>query len=491
VNADSLNCRLVGNYDYPTGFPIDVALADTCVYIAWAEGGLRIVSVADPHSPYELGVFAAATIAIDVAVQDSFVYVANHSNGIYVVNVADPRNPTEVGHVGTAGIAARVAVKDTLLYVADRNAGLRVFSVANPASPSEIGHCDTVGIVNDVAVAGDFAYLVSGMDNDIWVVNVADPSSPQPVGRCPLPNGGEAVAISGGYAYVAGSDLYVIDISNPASPTLTKSYATTGYCLGVTIAGSIAYVGDASYGLRVLNVSDPRDPQEVGYYNTPGMAGNATVAGEYIYLADDASGLQVIQFYGAGVAEKTVNDERGTLNVGPTIVRGVLNLPTSSFTLHHSLFSLSGRKVLDLRPGPNDVSFVWTYDHGENWIRTSSVCSWMIWDICFLDDTTQGWAVGTNGFIMATTPGLGGIEEAPSANERTSNRGATIVRNVLLLPPSSLRLHPSSLLDISGRKVLDIHPGANDVSRLAPGVYFLHSSIANRQSPMTKVIIAR
>jgi len=29
------------------------------------------------------------------------------------------------------------------------------------------------------------------------------------------------------------------------------------------------------------------------------------------------------------------------------------------------------------------------------------------------------------------------------------------------------------LLDISGRKVLDLHSGANDVSRLAPGVYFV------------------
>jgi hypothetical protein len=39
-----------------------------------------------------------------------------------------------------------------------------------------------------------------------------------------------------------------------------------------------------------------------------------------------------------------------------TIVRSVLFLPVSSFTLHSSLFSLSGQKVMSLRPGPNDVS---------------------------------------------------------------------------------------------------------------------------------------
>jgi len=56
-----------------------------------------------------------------------------------------------------------------------------------------------------------------------------------------------------------------------------------------------------------------------------------------------------------GVAE-TMNDGRRTMNVGATLVRGVLNLPASAFTLHSSLFSLSGEKVLDLAPGPNDVS---------------------------------------------------------------------------------------------------------------------------------------
>jgi hypothetical protein len=54
--------------------------------------------------------------------------------------------------------------------------------------------------------------------------------------------------------------------------------------------------------------------------------------------------------------EETINHEREATSVGATLVRGVLNLPSSAFTLHSSLFSLSGQKVLDLAPGANDVS---------------------------------------------------------------------------------------------------------------------------------------
>ena len=60
---------------------------------------------------------------------------------------------------------------------------------------------------------------------------------------------------------------------------------------------------------------------------------------------------------------------------------------------------------------------------------------------------------------------------------------ATVVRGVLFLPrdglgtrsglPDNPVMSRAALLDISGRKVLDLLPGANDVRALAPGVYFV------------------
>jgi hypothetical protein len=49
-----------------------------------------------------------------------------------------------------------------------------------------------------------------------------------------------------------------------------------------------------------------------------------------------------------------------------------------------------------------------------------------------------------------------------------------VVRGVLYLPEAPDRKARSlSLLDTAGRKVLDLHPGPNDVRSLAPGVYLL------------------
>jgi len=82
-----------------------------------------------------------------------------------------------------------------------------------------------------------------------------------------------------------------------------------------------------------------------------------------------------------------------------------------------------------------------------------------------------------------------GIAEAPSLEARTANRLPTVVRAVLRLPAGAGTEHQtaSCLLDACGRKVLDLGPGANDVSRLSPGVYFVRSE----QSVVNKVVIQR
>jgi hypothetical protein len=74
-----------------------------------------------------------------------------------------------------------------------------------------------------------------------------------------------------------------------------------------------------------------------------------------------------------------------------------------------------------------------------------------------------------------------------------TQRLPTIVRGVLFLPEAaSHKLQAASLLDISGRKVIDLKPGANDVRALAPGVYFVREAQAQAQAQVVrKVVVTR
>jgi hypothetical protein len=75
----------------------------------------------------------------------------------------------------------------------------------------------------------------------------------------------------------------------------------------------------------------------------------------------------------------------------------------------------------------------------------------------------------------------------PTTSGPSLYTGPTAVRGVLEIGPQP----KIGLLDISGRKVLDLRPGANDVSRLAPGVYFLHVGTRGRTPAVGRVTVLR
>jgi hypothetical protein len=114
----------------------------------------------------------------------------------------------------------------------------------------------------------------------------------------------------------------------------------------------------------------------------------------------------------------------------------------------------------------------------------------------------SGWTDHINGRPAATMRAWGklypapGVEETQGADVRLSNCKPTIVRGVLLLAEAtSHKLQATSLLDIGGRKVMGLKPGTNDVSRLAPGVYFIRHEDSRGQgfegSSVRKVIVTR
>jgi hypothetical protein len=86
-------------------------------------------------------------------------------------------------------------------------------------------------------------------------------------------------------------------------------------------------------------------------------------------------------------------------------------------------------------------------------------------------------------------PGVG-ITETP-LGPVCATEPPTTVRGVLLQPGATGdKPQATCLLDISGRKVLDLRPGANDVRALAPGVYFVREAQAQAQT-VRKVVISR
>ena len=116
-----------------------------------------------------------------------------------------------------------------------------------------------------------------------------------------------------------------------------------------------------------------------------------------------------------------------------------------------------------------------------------------------LNARSMAWDPIDNRVFQATTGRLYVYRDGPYGIEEQKvglreRRYATVVRGVLLLPASSVAHGASSfLLDISGRKVLDLRAGANDVRALAPGVYFVRELQTSGLKPhaIRKVVLTK
>jgi len=145
-----------------------------------------------------------------------------------------------------------------------------------------------------VYVAGSYAYAAQGFLGS-QIINISNPAAPTLAGEIDTPGYALGVYVVGSYAYVADGDsgLLVINISNPAVPVLTGSINTPGWAVGLYVSGNYAYTTADELGLQIIDISEPATPTLAGSVDTPGYARGIYVSGSYAYVTN-GTGLQVI-----------------------------------------------------------------------------------------------------------------------------------------------------------------------------------------------------
>jgi hypothetical protein len=165
--------------------------------------------------------------------------------------------------------------------------------------------------VSAVALEGDYAYVVS---DGLMIVDISDPAAPTLAGSYDISG---SVAVAGNYAYIAAGDdgLVILDVTDPSSPILAGIYV--GSCDNVDVAGNYAYVTSGYYHidpygeLKIIDISNPAAPTHVGECDAYGWPIDIAVSGNYAYLANGDDGLVILNvgdpdapaivgFYGGG-----------------------------------------------------------------------------------------------------------------------------------------------------------------------------------------------
>jgi len=106
--------------------------------------------------------------------------------------------------------------------------------------------------------------------------------------------------------------------------------------------------------------------------------------------------------------------------------------------------------------------------------------------LCYNQESKRVYCANVQGSSISVLHAAPGVQETMNDERGTMDVIATIIHGVLVLGAVDSRQHTAyraELLDITGRRVLDLHHGPNDVRSLAPGVYFVITPSSSSSPP--------
>ncbi len=277
---------------------------------------LWVADISDPAEPKKIGVYAASWGYKSVVASWPYAYATLGNNsidtGLAIFDLTQPETPAYVKKFESKLAFVKVKSSGSMLYALQTNS-LRIYNLAAPTNPVLAGSCLFTNKVADLAVEGERAYVVD--DNGLQVLDVSDPANPTWLAYWAMSTNKPSkasfeladaqrmcyftqamrITVDLNYAYIAynGGGLQLIDIRNPAQPTLAGRYQSAPVN-GVATASNCVLMAKGYGGIEALDTSSPANIIKLGACGTELNAGDIALVGHYACLADQSTGIYVV-----------------------------------------------------------------------------------------------------------------------------------------------------------------------------------------------------
>jgi hypothetical protein len=302
-----------------------LAFSGNRAFVGGSSQGIQVIDIADPNNPVIVGTVNAPN-AVAIQIVDDYYLYAAHAGGVEVFNISDiqqmetppaesqPLPPTgiiyptgpgirmepvePIGSSFTFGTPLRPLVNGNYLYVPDFTVGWHVIDISDPAAARMLGHVDLPGS-QDVVIAGRYAYATG--DPGLNVVDLADPANPTLAGSCEIRDMPKCIAYEDGVAFLLNRDgLNIVDVGDPQYPNLILKLGVSNDCRDLAIADGYAYIAAGEEGLKIVDVRIPERPRVVDTVDIRDTADHVWVNGNHVIATGQYRTLAVLEITSPG-----------------------------------------------------------------------------------------------------------------------------------------------------------------------------------------------
>ena len=275
-----------------------VVVINDSIYVAQQDSGYRTFGrngVSD--QPGKLTYIPGSTWNLASAQNDSLLVICSN-NGFRTHSIIPPGGISDLIALPNNSPYDAAGGWSYLLYFAFGRKGFQIFDIGNPIIPVQLGPgIETGDIVYDIA--GDernYAYVANGVSG----VRIIDLVTHTQVGSPIIYTEGESygrVLVRNNILYAFGGyNIYLINITNPASPILLGSYSGFGAndaALSDSISGSDTLLV-VSHVAGVIKILDVKNPQNITQYSSifiPSGVNHIRLSGRSLFAALGQGGI--------------------------------------------------------------------------------------------------------------------------------------------------------------------------------------------------------
>jgi hypothetical protein len=237
-------------------------------------------------------------------IQVSYPYAYLRCSGtqeIALMDISDPAKPKLLNSFHFKDqIPSSFHVEGDLVY-AGSSKKFYCIDFSNIYNPTILGSVDTgmTDLSRDLEVSGNFAYLLYW--KNLIVIDISNPASPSVVSNTNIFAGTSKMLVLGSTMYVTDQSaalLYSVDITDVSKPTIMDTISTSDYPVDLYAQDKVIYVADSRGGLQIFDISNPYELRKVSSLGFQKWVIAVKAIEEKVFLAwrgtDDDGGIYVI-----------------------------------------------------------------------------------------------------------------------------------------------------------------------------------------------------
>lgn len=231
--------------------------------------------------------------------EGNFVFMVRQGNTDFVIfDVSDLNNPVQLSTLNLDSVPRDIKVEGNYAYVASQSNSeeLQIIDISDPLNPVQVSDLNLPGNQNafSIWVEGNYAYIGRSGGNEFVIVDISDPLNPVIESQT---NSNRIWDLQkfGNYVYTVttGTELQIFDVLNPSAPIQVVNQDLAGGADAESIfideINNRAFIGRNNGTVYILDISNPLSPSQISIYSDSGDVEDIWVDGDLMFLAYSAT----------------------------------------------------------------------------------------------------------------------------------------------------------------------------------------------------------